>query len=654
MRSAPLIGLTLVSAISLSACGGSGGGGGETSNTDNTAANTNNSSSNSNSSSTGSNDNSSSSSSSSSSGSSAVLAPDLPVRPATAASYSSLSIDRELDAPVETYYIRNDGGNFEQCTGLSNTPYPGNGSQQDCAFNHLYELLPPGADARMPGGSVVHIASGEYRMGYTKDIYDSGNCYKDWPYGCYMGKIPPGPSVNQPTRILGEGWDQECSNAPVLMGVNKNKRLLNLEESNNVDIRCLEVTDNMACVENHLHGYSARTAGQYGYDIYRDHAQVCRRDPNGSDTDPLGDWAVGGIYSQDSNNVILKDINIHGLSSYGIKAGRISNWLMEDVNIVGNGSVGFDGDISGDDHNSGDIVMRRVNISWNGCVEQLDGSIAGCWGQDAGGYGDGIGTGATDGHWIIEDSVVANNTSDGVDLLYVENGHVSIARTIASGNAGNQFKVAGESMLIENSIGISNCAHFKDQAYDAATNLCRAGGNTIGFSFFTDTSRAALINSYVTGNGDGLLGFSRRQGDDKFVATNSLTVVNNIFEGDEETLSGWGDVTFFLYTEEDPNKALAYHIYNNQIGGKVKYNATASSCLSSGVDNVCEDPSVDKGASELAPELTISNDNAGNTMGLAADHIIDQWVIPKYDFYGLERSNSGYSDIGPIEISREM
>ena len=46
---------------------------------------------------------------------------------------------------------------------------------------------------------------------------------------------------------------------------------------------------------------------------------------------------------------------------------------MEDVRISANGKVGFDGDISGDDSNSGDIVMRRIEISWNGCIEQVDG-----------------------------------------------------------------------------------------------------------------------------------------------------------------------------------------------------------------------------------------------------------------------------------------
>lgn len=645
MRSAPLMGLALITTFGLSACGGSGGGGGSDSgnNTSTASSSSNNASTVATPAATNSED--------SVNGAlvGAAIPPALPTRPGINASYSSLSIDRELDAPVEIYYIRTDGGNFDQCTGLSNNPYPGNGSQQDCAFSHLYEIFPPGDDARIQGGSEIHIASGSYRTGYTNDVYDNSTCAKGWPYACIMSPIPSGPSARQPTRILGEGWDQQCSNAPVLNGVEKNKRLLNLEGSSHIDIRCLELTDEQACSESHLHGIS--NPDSWGYEIYQEKAQACRRDPNGDDESPLGNWAVGGIYAQDSENVILKDINIHGLSAYGIQAGRLTDWLMEDVRISANGKVGFDGDISGDDSNSGDIVMRRVEISWNGCIEQVDGSIGGCWGQDAGGYGDGIGTGATGGNWVIEDSVIANNTSDGVDLLYTENGNVTIARSIASGNAGNQFKLAGENMLIENSIAISNCAHFKDQAYEAATNLCRAGGNAVGFSFFTDNSKAAIINSYITGNGDGLLGYGRRQGDDKFVATNSLTIANNIFDGDDEILSDWGDITFFLYTEEDPNKALAYHIYNNQIGGKVKYNATASSCLTSGVDNVCEDPSIDKGISELAPVLTIAEDNAGNKMGLSADHTIGQWVIPKYDFYGLERSNISHSDIGPIEIS---
>ena len=43
-----------------------------------------------------------------------------------------------------------------------------------------------------------------------------------------------------------------------------------------------------------------------------------------------------------------------------------------------------------------------------------------CWGQKAGGYGDGLGTITTGGQWLIEDAFVHHNTSDGLDLRYMD------------------------------------------------------------------------------------------------------------------------------------------------------------------------------------------------------------------------------------------
>lgn len=80
-----------------------------------------------------------------------------------------------------------------------------------------------------------------------------------------------------------------------------------------------------------------------------------------------------------------------------------------------------------------------------------------CWAQSAGGYGDGVGTGATRGHWIIEESKFLNNTSDGLDLLYAKPGSsIEIRRTLARGNAGNQIKTAGP-VLVENSVIVGSC-----------------------------------------------------------------------------------------------------------------------------------------------------------------------------------------------------
>ena len=72
---------------------------------------------------------------------------------------------------------------------------------------------------------------------------------------------------------------------------------------------------------------------------------------------------------------------------------------------MANGLAGWNGDLEDDDANSGTLSFKRWTVAWNGCVETYPGKKPqGCWAQDAGGYGDGVGTGETGGTWIIEDS----------------------------------------------------------------------------------------------------------------------------------------------------------------------------------------------------------------------------------------------------------
>ena len=75
------------------------------------------------------------------------------------------------------------------------------------------------------------------------------------------------------------------------------------------------------------------------------------------------------------------------------------------MRIAANGWVGFDGDLGSnvkDSANNGTLLFRRVVIAWNGCGETYPGKKPqGCWGQEAGGYGDGLGTASTGGDWIF-------------------------------------------------------------------------------------------------------------------------------------------------------------------------------------------------------------------------------------------------------------
>ncbi|MCK4450621.1 MAG: hypothetical protein KAX26_08520, partial [Anaerolineae bacterium] len=226
-----------------------------------------------------------------------------------------------------TYYVRPDGGSPEQCTGLVDAPYPGSGTAQPCAWDHPFRALPPDGTPRIAGGDTLIIGAGSYMMGL--DTPGADNCSEYWPWGCHMPPVPSGPDPAHPTRILGEGWDTGCSDPPELWGTERAYMIINLTDASNVEVACLEITDHSGCVEFHTGGLA------------------CERD-----TFPFGRWAAIGLYAEDSTNVHLQDLNIHGLAHAGVWAGRLTDWTVENVRIAGNGWVGWDGDIDGDDSNS--------------------------------------------------------------------------------------------------------------------------------------------------------------------------------------------------------------------------------------------------------------------------------------------------------------
>ncbi|MFU8833554.1 MAG: hypothetical protein ACNA7J_15560, partial [Wenzhouxiangella sp.] len=150
-------------------------------------------------------------------------------------------------ASAASYYVRTDGGNASQCTGLADSPYPGSGTNQACAWSHPFMALPPLGTPRIQGGDTLHIGSGSYRMGFGAP--GANNCHQSWPWECVMPPIPSGPSPDQPTRILGQGHLEGCQQAPELWGTERAWMVVNLEGSSNVEMACLEITDRGSCVE---------------------------------------------------------------------------------------------------------------------------------------------------------------------------------------------------------------------------------------------------------------------------------------------------------------------------------------------------------------------------------------------------------------------
>ncbi len=481
-----------------------------------------------------------------------------------------------------TYYVRPDGGSFEQCNGRADAPYTG--ASQDCAWNHPFQALPPGGPPRISGGDTLLIAGGSYMMGYAAPGAD--NCEADGAFDCHMPPIPSGPDPAHPTRILGAGWDTGCSNPPELWGAQRPWFIVNLTDASHVELACLEITDHSECVESHTGGLA------------------CQRDNY-----PFGEWAAGGLYAEDSTDVHLQNLNIHGLAAFGIHAGRLTDWTVENVRIAGNGWVGWDGDIENDDSNSGTLTFRRWTVEWNGCGETYPGEQPiGCWGQDAGGYGDGVGTGATGGDWIIEDSAFLHNTSDGLDLLYHNlGGSITIRRTIAEGNAGDQIKTAGPT-TIENVIAVSNCGFFQDQPFTYDVDHCRAGGSAIALNLHTG-DHVTLINNTVTGQGDCLVIAECLEGD-VCNESESILMRNTLFLGHTEF--GGGDTTCLAWTSLPGDPFSLDHVLVNGVKNPPTPCPADSLCnVSPGLFNETIDafdahlqptsPAIDAGSTDNAP-----------------------------------------------------
>ncbi len=504
-----------------------------------------------------------------------------------------------------TYYVRPDGGSPEQCTGLVDAPYPGRGTHQPCAWDHPFRALPPGGTPRIRGGDTLIIASGQYMMGLGAPGADNPDvCDSAYPWSCHMPPIPSGPDPQHPTRILGQGWNTGCSNPPQLWGTQRADLILNLTDSSNVEIACLEITDHSSCVEFH--------SGDL----------ACNRD-----TYLFGDWAAVGLYAEDSANVHLKDLNIHGLAHGGVWAGRLRDWTVENVRIVGNGWVGWDGDIEGDDANAGTLTFRHWTVAWNGCGETYpDGQPTGCWAQSAGGYGDGVGTGRTGGHWVIEDSAFLYNTSDGLDLLYAREpgASITIRRTIAMGNAGNGIKTNGD-LHLENAVVVGNCGFFQGKEFTHNVDNCRAAGNALSVTLRPGTS-ATVVNSTITGHGDCLVELLC---EGNCNGREALTLRNDLFVGHREFLDP-GDRTCFVYHEGFPGNPV-------DVGYSIVYGAKGG--CPAGEHVTCQEPRV-RNPDESAFDGHLRPDSPAIDAGLSA-------VAPPTDVEGHPRDP--HPDIGAYE-----
>ena len=539
------------------------------------------------------------------------------VRAVRACAALALAFSFPQAVSAATYYVRTDGGLANQCNGKADAAYPGTGSNQNCAWQHPFVALPPAGTPRIAGGDTLVIGSGSYMMGLGAP--DTAKCYAAGAYDCFMPSIPKGISATQKTRILGKGFDAGCPAAPELWGTERASKILNLEASSNVEVACLEVTDHSDCIEFHCAGGTC-TGGA-------DQIRMCKRD-----TAPFGTWASSGISAKGASNVVMSDVNVHGLAGRGFIGGGLSNIEMKRVKLNANGWAGWEGDVGTGSSNSGTIALKQVEIGWNGCTERYPTrEIFGCWAQQGGGYGDGIGTAATGGHWLIEDSHIHHNTSDGLDLLYADGtGSVTVRRTYVDGNAGNQLKTNGNTLL-ENNVVVGNCAYFNGKFNMQTMDQCRALGNAISVGMKGTTGEKVTIrNNTVTSEGDCLILSSGGR------TTSTLEIQSNILLGALDfhgnRTGNVGELSCAHYADASP----AVVKFTSNVIANVK----AGQCPAG---SVCANPQLANqtlAAFDAMPLATSPALNASASTVVVAD-----------DFYKTPRPQGGASDIGAVELA---
>jgi len=491
------------------------------------------------------------------------------------------------DNPASTqYFVRTDGGTYAQCNGLTDAAYTG--GDNSCAVNHIFELLDPETNTvRIAGGDIVNIASGSYEMGSHGD-YTSGDCSSLWAYDCFMPAIPSG-TQDKPTIIRG-GDSSTCTDPTdyELWGSGRASRLMNLDGTDHVELRCMTLTDHSSCV----------SASQYP-----DATKICQR---GSPYNkPFADI---GVYVNNASDVEFVDLDIQGLQT-GIKAGTLSGDItLTRVNLYANHSAGWNQDIS-PVANNGTISFIDSQILFSGyglIYDPAQPDHLTPWGsanQSIGGYGDGLGTESIGGDWVFDNTLVMHNNSDGIDLLYHElGGKITIHNSRIEGNGGNQVKVSGNTEVVNNIIS-GNCAWNDKQTYVDDANFpigangenCRALGTALSISYAGANDKAVVLNNSIFSEGDCIMSSSDRTSVGQ--SSQEIHIVNNMFYSVPDHLSG--DVeNSCMYYEEPGEEFPIQHVHNNVIHMAKSYgtpctnfpsnvpsgdNADAGSCTSAGV-----------------------------------------------------------------------
>ncbi len=306
-------------------------------------------------------------------------------------------------------------------------------------------------------------------------------------YGCYMPTIPSGTAAKH-TQILGENYASCTSDAAktLLHGTWGVGFLINIQDSQFVDVSCFELADQAACGGN----------GNF--------TNVCTGSSNNANNGILETALTGSVN--------VTDVFIHGLAGDGVHGATGVGNVYNRLHIRAMGSAGIDMDDDpwqmGNISVAGGLSLLNSITEFTGCVEEYpvvhNYPYIECRDQTAGGYGDGFGTASTTGDWLFDHDIWRYNFQDGLDLLHSGMNSLTVTNSQSYGNDGQAYKIgSGRTVIFRNNIALTNCNRIGQVIGDEPASaivpgvtLCRAADG-IPINFDGQGTDIFQSNTYV-------------------------------------------------------------------------------------------------------------------------------------------------------------
>jgi len=518
------------------------------------------------------------------------------------------------------WYVRTNGGTrydaannpTGRCSGAADVDDPGSGTNQACAFGDVRYLWANNTAAGAwigAGGDTYFIRGGPWRIGavdnqgHTFFNYSNGGLGNDHMYAL---PIPAGTS-GQHTRIVGENW-ANCATKTQTFGGFGIDWVWDLTNAAFTDFLCLEITDHAQCIKLGTPVFPSFCSGNL----------------------PFDDFAISGIRTYTTtHDILFQDVNIHGLANNGILGPIGGTVTATRLRIGFNGGSGWNFDDGlGTMSSSGQVNATGLTIEWNGCNEEypiVDAIPAiSCYDDGSTGYGDGVGTPDTPLNFTCTGCIFRYNTQDGFDLLHVTGGTVSVSRSIAYGNMGQQFKEgAVTNASVIDSVSIGNCkrmsatfAGIPSTFNTYLSDFCRAAGDQNAFEMI-HASTLTLQNDTFVGYGATMIDFVCRD-----VSCNSsgpsFIMENVLMMGFSEASYNSG-LTPGVISYSGPGISSSNFTTRNN---NLLFNMRNTGCPTTGFSNEsCSDPLfVSEPTTPISAESALDNFNFTITSGSPAKY----------------------------------